>query len=141
MFGDQRPGAPVGTGRIGGGDACGIHVGFGLVDPLLQRGRVQLRQQLALFDRLALADQHLRDALGTVEGKLHLADVDIAIQHKLIAVGAIAITEQMPCRGTGSRQQGNGNEDKQDFLAHCSAPGSNCDMIANEIDPAQAAPE
>jgi hypothetical protein len=49
---------------------------------VLQAAFVQARQQFALADAVAFLNSHFGDAFTAVEGELHLADIDVAVQRQ-----------------------------------------------------------
>ena len=74
------------------------------IDHLLLRGHIRLglghlrrepaglepRQHLPLPDVIALLHQHRGDALAAVEGQLHLAQIDVAVQTQFRALALAA---------------------------------------------------
>jgi hypothetical protein len=106
-----RP-AAVAHARDDGGLRRGLRLG--LSEPRREALGVEDRQHLALAHAIALLHEHPGDALAVVEGEIDLPQVDVAVEHDVMA-GGMAVREPPAEAGGGERQNGEGDDP---FLLH-----------------------
>ena len=97
---------------------------FSAANRVLVRPRVEVRQQRACFDRIALVDEHFSNPPADAKAKPHLPNVDVSIERQMVVLfmrppemrGKVE-----PPRSRSTRDQKE-NQGKGELLFHVPAP-------------------